>query len=57
MADTELSKIVLGDWFFWKRYPLSWLIEKFWPVPGWTQEQLAELKNKEPIRDRPEDFG
>jgi glycosyltransferase involved in cell wall biosynthesis len=25
-------------------YPLSWLVEKFWPVPGWTQEQLDNLK-------------
>ena len=25
-------------------HPLSWLLEKFWPVPGWTEEQLAELK-------------
>ena len=25
-------------------YPLSWLVEKFWPVKGWTDEDLAELK-------------
>ena len=25
-------------------YPSSWLLEKFWPVPGWTQEQLNDLK-------------
>lgn len=24
--------------------PVSWLVEKFWPVPGWTEEQLKELK-------------
>jgi hypothetical protein len=24
--------------------PLSWLVEKFWPVPGWTQENLDKLK-------------
>lgn len=24
--------------------PLSWLIEKFWPVKGWTDEDLAKLK-------------
>lgn len=24
--------------------PLSWLVEKFWPVPGWTQEDLDALK-------------
>lgn len=27
-----------------QKYPLSWLLEKFWPVPGWTQEQLDNLK-------------
>lgn len=27
-------------------HPLSWLLERFWPVPGWTDEQLAELKAK-----------
>lgn len=25
-------------------HPLSWLVEKFWPVPRWTDEQLQELK-------------
>lgn len=24
--------------------PLSWLLEKFWPIPGWTDAQLAQLK-------------
>lgn len=25
-------------------YPLSWLVERFWPVPGWTEADLAKLK-------------
>jgi len=25
-------------------HPLSWLVEKFMPVPGWTQEDLNKLK-------------
>lgn len=25
--------------------PLSWLVEKFWPVKGWTEEDLKNLKN------------
>ena len=25
-------------------HPLSWLLEKFWPVPGWTDEQFATIK-------------
>lgn len=27
--------------------PLSWLVEKFWPVQGWKDEDLAELKKLE----------
>ena len=27
--------------------PLSWLLEKFWPVPGWTPEHLETLKKVE----------
>lgn len=25
-------------------YPLSWLVEKFWPVEKWTEEDLAKIK-------------
>lgn len=25
-------------------HPLSWLVEKFWPVPGWSDADLAKLK-------------
>ena len=28
-------------------HPLSWLVEKFWPVPGWTDKELQELKKSE----------
>lgn len=28
-------------------HPVSWLIEKFWPVPGWSQEALDKLKERE----------
>jgi len=27
--------------------PLSWLIERFWPVPSWTQDTLNQLKEHE----------
>ena len=30
-----------------QRFPISWLVEKFWPVKGWTQEALNQLKEKE----------
>ncbi len=28
-------------------YPLSWLIERFWEIPGWSENQLKELKENE----------
>lgn len=28
-------------------YPVSWLVEKFWPVKGWTDEDLQKLKELE----------
>jgi hypothetical protein len=30
-----------------QKYPVSWLVKKFWPVPGWTEEQLEILKKHE----------
>lgn len=30
-----------------QKYPLSWLVEKFWPVRGWTQEDWDNLKKNE----------
>lgn len=27
--------------------PLSWLVERFWPVKGWEEKDLQELKEKE----------
>jgi len=40
------------DLFFnnkWNKaiYPLSWLVEKFWPVKGWADEDLKSLKESE----------
>lgn len=41
----EYSKdLWLNDKWDKAKYPLSWLLEKFWPVPGWTDEDLAKLK-------------
>ncbi len=33
----------------WKHqvHPISWLVEKFWPVPGWSDKALATLKAQE----------
>ena len=30
-----------------QKYPISWLLEKFWPVPGWSDQQLADLRKGE----------
>lgn len=48
-SDQEKAKSFARDLFFndkWplQKKPLSWLVEKFWPVPGWTEEDLAKLK-------------
>lgn len=47
--DQEKAKDFARDLFFnnkWEKqiHPLSWLVEKFWPVKGWTKEDLASLK-------------
>jgi ribosomal protein L37E len=26
-----------------QKYPLRWMVDKFWPVPGWTEEQRDAL--------------
>lgn len=36
-----------GKWSQQKR-PLSWLLEKFWPVKGWTDKDLAALRKSTP---------
>ena len=46
------AKKAAHDLFFndkWDKqiHPLSWLVEKFWPVRGWTDEDLTGLKAKE----------
>jgi hypothetical protein len=28
-------------------HPVSWLVERFWPVHGWTKEALEQLKTYE----------
>jgi len=49
------AKKMVKDLFFnqnWPRQvkPVSWLVEKFSPVPGWTPEILAELKKTEALK-------
>ncbi len=47
--DVEHAKSFARNLFFnnqWplQKRPLSWLVEKFWPVKGWTEEDLKKLK-------------
>lgn len=49
------TKNKVRDLFFnnkWEKqiYPLSWLIEKFWPVKGWTEDDLHKIKKHVDIR-------
>jgi len=30
-----------------QKYPVSWLVKRFWPVYGWTDKDLKELEQKE----------
>lgn len=48
--DQQKAKEFARDLFFnnnWPQQirPLSWLVEKFWPVKGWTEEEFQNLKN------------
>ena len=47
--DQEKAKAYARNLFFnnnWSKqvHPLSWLLEKFWPVKGWTDDDLKKLK-------------
>jgi hypothetical protein len=49
-AQAEHAKQYARELFFegkWDRQvrPLSWLVEKFWPVRGWTQADLDKIKD------------
>jgi hypothetical protein len=57
------AKNMARDLFFnnkWDKqiYPLSWLVKKFYPVKGWTDEDLAKLieSEKSIVDKRPEIF-
>jgi len=48
-ADQDKARAYARNLFFdnnWPKqiHPLSWLVEKFWPVRGWADEDLAKLK-------------
>lgn len=46
------AKRMAQEQFFlgkWERAikPLSWLVEKFWPVPGWADKDLRRIKDEQ----------
>lgn len=48
-TQVEGAKKLASDLFFnnkWEKqiYPLSWLVEKFWPVKGWSDEDFQRIK-------------
>jgi hypothetical protein len=50
--ETKETKNKVKEYFWNMRhpkqiYPVSWLVEKFYPVPGWSDEDLEELKYRE----------
>lgn len=44
---THTNKWMKGEAWDKQTLPLSWFIEKFWPIPTWTEEGLATLKQME----------
>lgn len=50
--EVQRTKQKVKDLFFnnkWPKqiYPMSWLVEKFMPVPGWDEKAMLELKSLE----------
>lgn len=43
-AKKKAREVFFDNKFELQTRPLSWLLEKFWPVPGWTDKQLKELQ-------------
>jgi hypothetical protein len=43
-AKSRARELFLGNAWPQQVRPLSWLIDRFWPVPGWTDAQRAEAQ-------------
>ena len=63
-SDQKKAQQFAHDLFFNNKWdqqvqPLSWLVEKFWPVKGWTEADLSRLKantfrfSDDPHADKP----
>ena len=42
-ANEFSNKWITGEAWSKQTKPLSWLIKKFWPIPGWTEENYEKL--------------
>lgn len=50
----DKAKKYAKDLFFNNKFPkqvrpLSWLVQKFWPVPGWTDQDLLAITQTTPV--------
>jgi glycosyltransferase involved in cell wall biosynthesis len=49
-SNVQKTKKKVWEFFFgnWDKqiYPMSWLVDRFWPVPGWTEVDRAKLKER-----------
>lgn len=43
-AKKRIREIFYNNRWEKQKYPLSWLLEKFSPVPGWNQEQIDKVR-------------
>lgn len=43
-AKKHAKNLFFGNRWPLQKLPLSWLIERFWPIPGWTRADLDDLK-------------
>jgi glycosyltransferase involved in cell wall biosynthesis len=48
-AKKKAKELFFNSTFSGQTHPLSWLLKKFWPVPGWTEEQLKEQEANEKL--------
>lgn len=59
--DVSKAKQHAKELFFnnkWEKqiYPLSWLVDRFWPVPGWSEKDLAHIRELGSIFSAPNAF-
>ena len=48
----KLAKEMFFDGRFKGEKPISWLVEKFWPVPSWRDEDLKKLGGTVPTKEK-----